>query len=573
VADSGNVKIIQTIASGGTAVLHKAVQTSLDRIVAVKRLHKHLTDDENFTRRFILEAKAAAALDHENIVHVIDFGRYEDGYEIVMEFVEGDSLKEILDRWRPVKSDLALAIVHQICQGLEHAHSKGIVHRDIKPGNVMLTRAGRAKITDFGLAKLTEAAASHTADNSIIGTPLYMSPEQAFGESVDQRSDLFSLGTVLYELVTGRQPFASDNYMGVIQNIIHKDIVPPREVNEEVPEAVEAIILKALSKDREERFQSAREFREAIEELVGIAELKSLSGSLGVLLERNAATVVLPRPESRPARKRAASSAGRGRGVAAAVVAVVLVAAVGVVLLRPDLIERFSGTEVNGSPQPSGIQRSEAVVTPVETTFDLGALVETDSAGASEGAAAGVSAESIAVTRPVSPATTAPTSTPPATEPQPEPAAESEPARVVRKGYLSVNAEPGAEIYVDGVYRGDSPPALRLELVAGNHSLECRRPGHESYRESLRIVPGELSRRSVTLRKFKGMLSVATQEGAQIYVDGKLIGVTPLRRPLDIDAGDHMVTIKKPGFNTWSSPVTIRPKETFPLHITLSPRY
>jgi serine/threonine-protein kinase len=242
-----------------------------------------------------------------------------------------------------------------------------------------------------------------------------------------------------------------------------------------------------------------------------------------------------------------------------------------VVLLRPDLIERFSGTEVNGSPPTNGIQRSEAVVTPVDATFDLGTLVEMDSARAPAGAPAGASAESVRAARP--PETTAPAPVPPATQPPPEPAARPEPEPVVRMGYLSVNAEPGAEIYIDGVYRGDAPPALRLKLVAGNHTLECRRPGHESYSESLRIVTGELSRRSVTLRKFKGMLSVTTQEGAQIYVDGKLIGVTPLRRPLDIDAGDHMVTIKKPGFNTWSSQVTVRPKETFPLHITLSPRY
>ncbi|MCH7549833.1 MAG: serine/threonine protein kinase, partial [Candidatus Krumholzibacteriota bacterium] len=238
-SDSKNIKIIQTIASGGTAVMYKAVQTSLDRIVAVKRLHKHLTDDENFTRRFILEAKAAASLDHPNIVRVIDFGKEEHGYQMVMEFVEGETLKDVLDRWRPIRHDLALAIVHQILLGLEHAHEKGIVHRDIKPGNVMMTKLGEVKIADFGLAKLTQASHSHTADNSILGTPLYMSPEQAFGESVDQRSDLFSLGTVLYELLTGVQPFASDNYMGVIQNIISKELESVRANHSEIPAEVE----------------------------------------------------------------------------------------------------------------------------------------------------------------------------------------------------------------------------------------------------------------------------------------------------------------------------------------------
>jgi serine/threonine protein kinase len=554
-------------------VLHKAVQTSLDRIVAVKRLHKHLTDDENFTRRFILEAKAAASLDHENIVHVIDFGRFEDGYEIIMEFVEGESLKEVLERWRPLKFDLALALVHQICQGLEHAHSKGIVHRDIKPGNVMLTKSGRAKITDFGLAKLTEAANSHTADNSIIGTPLYMSPEQAFGESVDQRSDLFSLGTVLYELVTGKQPFSSENYMGVIQNIINKDIPSPRQLNPDLPAAVETIVMKALSKDRDERFQTAREFREYIEEFVGIVELNRLSESLDVLLERNTATQVLPRPEMDALipRKRNVR-----RGVIAATFLATIIGIGATALLRPDIIQRVSGAEISAAPPETSVQRSEAVVTPVDGVFDIGALVDetatADSANASPsptGATSNPAAVAAAETVPPPTSTSAQSETKPEAKPNPTPTA----TRVVRTGFLSVSANPGAEVYVDGVYRGDAPPSLRLELVAGNHTLECRRPRHESYRESLRVVPGELSTRSVTLKKLKGIVSLTTQEGAEVYIDGRLLGVTPLQRPIEVDAGKHVISIKKPGFNTWTSQVSVQSKETLPLRITLSPRY
>ena len=318
-SDSG-LKIIQTVASGGTAVLYKAVQTSLDRIVAVKRLHAHLTDDENFTRRFILEAKAAASLDHENIVHIIDFGRHEDGYQMVMEFVEGESLQEILTRWRPIQHNLALSIVYQVCLGLEHAHSKGIVHRDIKPGNLMLVNGGKVKITDFGLAKLTQGATSHTAANSILGTPLYMSPEQAFGESVDQRSDLFSLGTVLYELLTGRQPFASENYMGVIQNIINLDIPPVSDFNPDVPSEIQVITNRAISKERDKRFQSANEFRMAIEDYLGVVRLTELGEGLIVLFDRSAKTEILravapPRPRARKKTSRAgvAALAARNR--------------------------------------------------------------------------------------------------------------------------------------------------------------------------------------------------------------------------------------------------------------------
>ncbi|MFH1755137.1 MAG: serine/threonine-protein kinase, partial [Candidatus Latescibacterota bacterium] len=284
---SKSIQIIDTIASGGTAVLYKAVQTSLDRAVAVKKLHPHLTNDPNFTRRFVLEAKAAASLDHENIVHVIDFGVEDESYQIVMEYVEGESLKQVIERWNPMPVDFALAVAYQVLLGLQHAHTKGIIHRDIKPGNILLTRYGKIKITDFGLAKLTQSQTQETAADSILGTPLYMSPEQAFGESVDCRSDLFSLGTMLYEMLTGKQPFADENYMGVIQNIINKSVPSPKRFNCELPPAVESILSRALSKNRDARFQNATDFRLAIENYLGALRLKELQEDLKSLLITN----------------------------------------------------------------------------------------------------------------------------------------------------------------------------------------------------------------------------------------------------------------------------------------------
>lgn len=568
-SEPSGIKIIQTIASGGTAVLYKAVQTSLDRIVAVKRLHAHLTDDENFTRRFILEAKAAASLDHENIVHVIDFGREGDSYQMVMEYVEGESLKDVLERWRPVRYDLALAIVHQICRGLEHAHGKGIVHRDIKPGNVMLTRSGKAKIADFGLAKLVQGTTSQTAANAIMGTPLYMSPEQAFGESVDQRSDLFSLGTVLYELLTGRQPFASENYMGVIQNIIHGEIPHVRDVVPEIPTEVEAIVTAALAKTREDRFQSAREFREAIEAYVGIVRLNATAGEVKVLLETDTATLTLPNPhiarkKPRPRKQRS------GRGVFAALAFLFLAGATGVVITRPDLVARV-GLPVP-SDQPGIIQDASSG----QVDFDLGTLVPQDTIETSEPAA---ESTPLPATEPTND-TTAPVveNTPPIadTTVTPRSAAPSVPEAVPprrRQGYLVVDVSPSAEIYIDGVYKGDSPPALRLTLTAGQHTLDCRNARHETYREVLKITNGELSRRSIRMRKLVGIISLATDEGAQVYVDGRLVGTTPIRRPIEVEVGAHMLSIQKPEHHTWSSEVTIDAGKTLPLKITLSKRY
>lgn len=587
-SDPKNFKIIQTVASGGTAVLFKAVQTSLDRVVAIKRLHQHLTDDENFTRRFILEAKAAASLDHENIVHVIDFGREGDCYQMVLEFVEGESLHDILERWRPIKPDLALAIVHQICLGLEHAHAKGIVHRDIKPGNIMLTEYGRIKIADFGLAKLTQASTSQTAANSILGTPLYMSPEQAFGESVDQRSDLFSLGTVLYELLTGKQPFRSENYMGVIQNIIHKEIPTVAQVNPDLPSDVTAIVSRALSKDRERRFQSAREFRESIEDYLGVLRLNELSEKLRVLLEKSSTTQII---SDATAPRRAPRRARSNAGLAALIAFVLLAAGSTAAIIKPSLLDRFS-IQRSGEPENVVVPRSHLVADAGGSQDYLQDFVAT----IDDGLAAGVN-DSSATTEAVAAADSAPRGGPepsnaresappspslPPARPEKSPGTETaattqnqdpSPVKKVRQGWLSINAKPNAEVYVDGVYQGDTPPALSLKLTSGDHKIECRHPRYESYSEVLKITTGELSRRDIALKKLKGIVSLATQEGAEFFVDGVLFGVTPILKPIELDAGPHVLTIKKEGFFVWNSEVSVEPNEVMPLRITLSPRY
>ncbi len=599
--DTSGIRIVQTVASGGTAVLYKAVQTSLDRIVAVKRLHAHLTSDENFTRRFILEAKAAASLDHPNIVHVIDFGKEDGHYQIVMEFVEGESLKDVLERWRPVHCDLALAIAHQILLGLEHAHARGIVHRDIKPGNIMLTPNGRVKITDFGLAKLTQAATSHTAENSILGTPLYMSPEQAFGESVDQRSDLFSLGTVLFEMITGRQPFASENYMGVIQNIINRDVPAARSIVAEIPPEIEAITSRALSKDRDHRFQSAREFRAAIEETFGVVRLNDARARLGVLLDTSTDTRVLLRSHT-PARK---PHGGAGRAAAAIGVLLVLAGGTAIAVFRPDVVDTM-----RRRAQRAPVQQAD--IAPVMPDFEVpvAALIRADSGNADAGAdnvrdvpapeaaprlarsprqsAAGHAARrdsapdseaanaaqttGAAAARSAGDAAAQPAPSPPAAKTAGK-KAHTPRRRTVREGYLRVSAAQTAEVYVDGRYRGDAPPALRIVLPAGSHTLECRYPNYEPYRETLRIVAGELSQRNITLEKLRGSVSLATDDGVQLFVDGVHAGTTPLRAPLRLDAGPHTLALKKPGYHTWTSKVTVDAGETLQLNINLSRRY
>jgi serine/threonine protein kinase len=594
-----NFQIIETIASGGSAVLYKAVQTSLDRAVAVKKLHPHLTNDPNFTRRFILEAKAAASLDHENIVHVIDFGIDEDAYQIVMEYVEGESLQQVIEKWAPIPPEFALAITYQILLGLEHAHNKGIVHRDIKPGNIMLTRYGRVKITDFGLAKLTQSNTQETAANSILGTPLYMSPEQAFGETVDKRSDLFSLGTVLYEMLTGKQPFAGENYMGVIQNIINKSVPSPKRFNVDIPQPIQAMLSRALSKNRDARFQDSSQFRKLIENYLGAERLKNSQEDLKSLLITNGATIAMrvsTQPglnyPGRPRRRFAWWASGLAVGAAAA--AILFVPG-----LSNRLIELGGNLFSGGSADPAVMASHLGGDNPLGTLPDLdSASIETEADGEA------VSADSVATTnRPPEPtqtdtALTAETQAPvtgqtaPAdsstgsektgigqladgTEAQAGSPAEPapKPKAVIKKGWLTVAAYPMAEIYIDGKYAGDTPPSLSLELKSGSHQLETKNPQYESYQEQIKIITGELSRREITLNKLKGQVSLAATEGAELYIDGLLIGVTPIMHSISVDAGRHQFSLRKVGFHSWNSEITVPARELLPLKITLSPRY
>jgi tRNA A-37 threonylcarbamoyl transferase component Bud32 len=255
--DFGPFELRDKIGSGGMASVYLGVQKSLDRLVVLKVLYPHLAEDEKLVTRFEREARAAAMLRHENIVQVIDCGRFEDLSYIAMEFVEGHDLKRWLELHGPPPLDMALLMLRDICRGLEHAHSHRIVHRDIKPANIMLTRDGTIKIMDFGLARRGEDTTAMTVVGSVLGTPAYMSPEQATGEMVDERADIFSAGVVGYELLGGRRPFLGDTYSTVLREILTVEPPSIATLNPLLPDEVVDIVHKMLHKDASKRYQSS----------------------------------------------------------------------------------------------------------------------------------------------------------------------------------------------------------------------------------------------------------------------------------------------------------------------------
>jgi serine/threonine protein kinase len=250
-------KIIEEIGRGGMGVVYKATDTRLDRTVALKFLSSELTQDEEAKQRFVQEAKAAAALNHPNISTIYEIDEHQGQTLIAMEFIQGQSLKQRLEEG-PIEIDEANDIALQVAEGLKEAHDKGIVHRDIKPANIMLTEKGQAKITDFGLAKLS-GGADLTKASTIMGTVAYMSPEQARGEEVDHRTDIWSLGAMLYEMLTGTKPFAKDHEQALIYSILNDEPKPIASLRPGLPSDLDRKVQRAIAKAPSMRYQSAEE--------------------------------------------------------------------------------------------------------------------------------------------------------------------------------------------------------------------------------------------------------------------------------------------------------------------------
>ena len=263
----GKYRILEPLGRGGMAQVFKAYHPQLDRYVAIKVLRSDLVEDEEFLARFRREARAVAALRHPNIVQIFDFDVQDDLYYMVMELLEGDTLKAYLNTLRVHGDRLPLGemvrIFTDVLAGLAYAHAEGIIHRDLKPANIMLTRQGQAVLTDFGIAQIV-GGTQYTLSGALMGTLSYMAPEQGLEGHCDVRSDIYSLGIAYYEALTGSVPFDADTPVAILMKHIHDPLPLPRKLDPSIPESFERIALKALAKHPDDRFQSAAEMAEGL---------------------------------------------------------------------------------------------------------------------------------------------------------------------------------------------------------------------------------------------------------------------------------------------------------------------
>ncbi len=380
---AGRYRLLGRLGSGGMADVWCADDTMLHRRVALKFLHERFAQDEQFVERFRREASAAAGLQHQNVVGVFDRGTYDGTHYIAMEYVEGASLKDLIDRGLSVPE--AVEIVRQVLAGARYAHSRGIVHRDLKPQNVLVDSEGRARVADFGIARAGVSEITQTG--SVLGTAQYLSPEQAQGLPVTAASDIYSIGVMLYEALCGRVPFEADSPVTVALKQVSERPRPPSELNPAVSRALDAVVLKALAKDPANRFASAQEFLDALD----AAEADPSGAGLGdtASYAAVAAAAGTPPPEPPPPPEGPPERRGFFTPARLAILALLLLAAAAVIayaLTRPD---RVNVPTVLGEPSA----KAEAIledagfqvdVTSVPSDTPRGIVLEQDPVAGTE---------------------------------------------------------------------------------------------------------------------------------------------------------------------------------------------
>jgi len=431
----GRFEILSTLGQGAMGVVYRATDPLLERTVAIKTISLELSKDEfeEFEQRFYREARSAGRLNHPNIVTIHDVGNNDNIAYMAMEFLEGDELRDILDAGAPLSLERIAEITSQVADGLAFAHEHGVVHRDIKPSNIMILKNGVVKITDFGIALIPSA--SRTMAGMILGSPKYMSPEQVVGQDVDGRSDIFSLGVVLYEMLTGKPPFSGDNISAIMFRILNEMPTAPCTLKPELPEAFNYIIAKALAKHPDERYQNAGEMAEDLRHYLALpvpANFHTPADGKPRTLERRAK----PRQEADETVLMAAGTLSQPATVVSRHGKKILLLGGAVLLLT---VLWFFG---RGKPPVQ-----------IETQAPDSAVLALPSASA-----------------PVPPSVA--------------------PSSHREEATLDFAIMPWGEVHVDGNNMGVTPPLKELKVAAGKHKVEIRNADFTPYVETFEIQSG-----------------------------------------------------------------------------------
>ena len=594
----GKYRIEEKIGAGGMATVYRAKRLMIGDFVAVKILHAEQLEDASAAKRFRREAQAAAKLRHINAVTVHDFGVAGDGTNfLVMELVEGDSLRQLIEQEGPLLPSVAAQILTQACAALDAAHARGIVHRDIKPDNIVVERnpAGmHVKVLDFGIARLRDMTMTGdlTQVGRVLGTPRYMSPEQCLGEKLDGRSDTYSMGIVLYEMLSGKVPFNAPNSVAAVVQKVTLDPVPLRVVNESISPVIEAVVSRALQKQRHERPESAgalaKQFNDAVSDASNTTSnspkpsRKPTSRYSGYNRPDPASMpTVQVKPPSRtnapipgyhrrqgPGKSKEARD-DRLRKLSNFVRSQILVLIAGMmVLLAGGMLWWFT---------PDGAEPEPAETAAESPTSQQPSVPDAEQQGVShalrDGPAETERAVRPAVSAPARAEAVAPPSPAPSLSPSNPPAArrKSTPT-VAREGRLTIRAQPESLVQLNGDEVGttDSSGLLSLAKVpAGRHFVVARKDGYANAEATVEVIAGRAEVVELSSAELPGMLTVTANTGdVKLQIDGVGERSLPITR-IEVPAGLRRVTASKPGYLPVEESVDIQAGEVATLALVL----
>jgi predicted Ser/Thr protein kinase len=575
----GRYEITGELGRGAMGVVYKAMDPTIGRTVALKtmRLDVHGLDAQEMVRRFQNEARAAGVLNHPNIVTIYDAGEQDGIFYIAMEFIEGTTLHELLAEKRVLPAEEVIGLTRQICRGLDYAHSNGIVHRDVKPANIMITPNGTVKIMDFGIAK---SGGQVTNTGQVLGTPNYMAPEQVKGRPLDGRSDLFSLGVILYEMLTGEKPFVGQNVTTIIYKIVNETPITPRDLDVTVHPGLSAIVTKALAKAPDDRYQTGAELVRDLEhyKLAGPARSGS-TAAMGAAPAQPEKTLVLPvRVVSgstvRAPAAAAAAAPARGpvpvrrpttaiisskRGMLFTVIAVVLIlgsAMGGYVYYRTQVKMRQLAEEAKIKEAQRIAEQQQPIAIAIPAPTPEKEVIARDTTVKFVGKKGAQSAQK---------------------QPTPVKATSSPNQVFVQQSELKLLSHPeGAKVEIDGWSEPNwVTPFTASHLAAGNHTLVFTKAGYLPQSRMVESQSGKSIDVSAELTPAVSTLVVTSNpQGANVWIDGKDSGmVTPAQ--ITVEKGAHRVTVKKAGFKDASADETLAEGQTLsfsPVLLSVSPQ-
>ncbi|HEY2237016.1 MAG TPA: serine/threonine-protein kinase, partial [Candidatus Angelobacter sp.] len=545
-------------------VVYKALDPTIGRTVALKtmRLDVHGLDAQEMVRRFQNEARAAGVLNHPNIVTIYDAGEQDGIFYIAMEFIEGTTLHELLAEKRVLATDEVLQLTRQICRGLDYAHSNSIVHRDIKPANIMITGNGTVKIMDFGIAK---SGGQVTNTGQVLGTPNYMAPEQVKGRQLDGRSDLFSLGVILYEMLTGEKPFVGQNVTTIIYKIVNENPITPRDLDVTVHPGLSAIVTKALAKAPDDRYQTGADLVRDLEnyKLAGPVRTGSTS-AISPAPSAPEKTLVLPLRvvSGNTARAAAAAPALAKKPIPVKRSTTAILSSKHSVLLATIITIVVLGSAMGGYAYH-------------RTRVKMHQLAEEAKAKELQQAAREPIAIAIPAPTPDKKEEIAPDMTVkffPAKKSAPAPKlvpapfkATSSPNKVfVAQSELKLLSQPdSAKVEIDGWSEPNwVTPFTASHLAAGMHTVVFSKSGYLQQTKSVESVAGKSIDVSAQLAPAVSTIVVTSNpQGANVWVDGKDSGLTTPTQ-LTVEKGFHKVTVRKAGFKELSMEDTVAEGQT-----------